>query len=108
MQLAELKGGRCKAEVIFGDNTLAVYYRPYSDAESAAIHARHNNTWTNDAVYEFLATIIVDWELMDGDKPYPHDEASLRELGMDIVAPIWQKVHLSVNPPTLTPAKKKN
>lgn len=109
IKLSELMAGRCERLVAFGEEALAVTYRPYSEADEEAILGVHGGIWTNGAVRAFLSDVVIAWDLLGDDgKPVPTDEAALKGISMDILAPIWLDVRNSINPPTTTSAKKKS
>ena len=108
IRLADLMAGRCEARVEFGDETLTVGYRPYTDAQMEQAFAESGGIITNDGARRFLADVLLDWTLEGEDgEPLPRDFETLKGIPTDIVVPIFNAIRLQLNPPTPAATKSR-
>ena len=79
------------------DEQLTVSYRPYTVSEREAMleRMRDDATAAESAAVEFLASILLGWDLQtapDDPTPYPTDYASLCKLPGEFVALVLQRI----------------
>ena len=101
IRLSDLAAGKCRTEARFGEDVVTLAYRPYLDTEIEAAAEPDGGRLTNDTVRRFLSAVLLEWDLLGDDgQPLPIDVETLRGVPIDILAPIFDAIRFSTNPPT--------
>ena len=103
LDLATLAAGIARVEIPYGDETLAVDYRPEritGRTYGVLQRAGRGGELDLDALYAELGAILVWWDLTDAHEPVGTDPAALERLGFGLLSSVLAGVLADAADPT--------